>query len=104
MRRLLATMHCDVRLQVRNGFYYAVVLVLACWGLLMWQLPAFDWRLFLPALVLGNLIMTAFYFIWRCCGATTCRRCTRRRRRWRTYLSRSQGEACHEATSSPNSL
>ena len=63
MRRLLATMHCDVRLQVRNGFYYAVVLVLACWGLLMWQLPAFDWRLFLPALVLGNLIMTAFYFI-----------------------------------------
>ena len=63
MRRLLATMNCDVRLQVRNGFYYAVVFVLACWGLLMWQLPAFDCRLFLPALVLGNLTMTAFYFI-----------------------------------------
>ena len=29
----------------------------------MWQLPAFDCRLFLPALVLGNLFMTAFYFI-----------------------------------------
>ncbi len=63
MRRLLATMHCDVRLQMRNGFYYAVLFVVACWGLLIWQLPAFDWRLMLPVLILGNLTVTAFYFI-----------------------------------------
>lgn len=28
MRRLLATMRCDIRLQARHGFYYATAFVL----------------------------------------------------------------------------
>jgi fluoroquinolone transport system permease protein len=63
MRRLLATMQCDVRLQFRNGFYYAAAFILACWGVIVTQLGAIDWAWLLPAFVFGNLLMGSFYFI-----------------------------------------
>ena len=63
MRRLMATMRCDVRLQLRNGFYYAAAFILACWCVVLTQLPAIDWAWLLPAFVFGNLMMGSFYFI-----------------------------------------
>ncbi len=63
MRRLLATIRCDIRLQFRNGFYYVAAFVLIGWAGLFSQLPAVAWGRFLPALLLGNLIAATFYFI-----------------------------------------
>ena len=63
MRRLAATVRLDLRLQLRNGFYYAVAFVLVCWFVLLAWLPAIDWGYVLPAVVFGNLVMVNFYFI-----------------------------------------
>ena len=63
MRRLAGTMRLDLRLQLRNGFYYAVAFVLLCWFVLLTQLPAIDWGYVLPAFVFGNLVMVNFYFV-----------------------------------------
>lgn len=63
MNRLLATMRTDLRLQHRNGFYYAVAFVLILFAILMSQLPAIDWTRWLPPVVLGNLVMVSFFFI-----------------------------------------
>ena len=63
MSRLLATLVCDVRLQWRNGFYWAVGFLLAAWVVVITQLPNFDWGPVLPALVLGNLSVATFFFM-----------------------------------------
>ena len=63
MHRLAATVRLDLRLQWRNGFYYVVAFVLACWLVLLTRLPAIDWGYVLPAVVFGNLVMVNFYFI-----------------------------------------
>lgn len=63
MSRLLATVRLDLRLQFRNGFYYAVAFVLVCWIVVLTQLPTIDWGYLFPPLVLGNLSMVSFYFI-----------------------------------------
>ena len=63
MRRLAATLLLDLKLQLRNGFYYAVAFVLACWFVVLNRLPAVDWGYVLPVVVLGNLAMVSFYFV-----------------------------------------
>src|SRR5436305_5271778 len=67
MHRLLATIRCDLRLQQRNGFYYATAFVVAVYALGLSQLHASGARLnlagLLPAVVLNNLMITSFYFI-----------------------------------------
>jgi fluoroquinolone transport system permease protein len=63
MRRLLATIRCDITLQIRHGFYYATVFVLAVCVALVSRIPALDLKWLLPALVLGNLLLNTFYFI-----------------------------------------
>ena len=63
MHRLAATVRLDLRLQLRNGFYYAVAFVLACWFVLLSRLPAIDWGYVLPPFVFGNLVMVNFYFV-----------------------------------------
>ena len=63
MSRLLATMSCDVRLQARNGFYWAVAFLLAAWAILVSQLGGIDWGPVLPPLLLGNLVVATFFFI-----------------------------------------
>jgi fluoroquinolone transport system permease protein len=63
MRRVLATMRCDVVLQLRNGFYYAVAFVLACWAVVLTQVPSLDWAWLMPVFVFGNLAVVSFYFI-----------------------------------------
>lgn len=67
MKRLLATLRCDVRLQFRNGFYFAatfvaVFMVMALRQLIHW-LPPVDLGWWLPGLVLSNMLINTFYFI-----------------------------------------
>src|SRR5215213_6550085 len=66
MNRLLSTIRCDLRLQHRNGFYYATAFVVAVYALGLSQLhPAgagLNLTWLLPALMLNNL-MISFYFI-----------------------------------------
>jgi fluoroquinolone transport system permease protein len=65
MRRLLSTIGCDLRLQLRNGFYYATLFVVAIYALGSSQLaslrPSLSWLL--PAMVLNNLVITTFFFV-----------------------------------------
>ncbi len=61
--RLLATMRCDVRLQFRNGFYYAAAFVATLWIILLRQFPALDLSELLPGLVVANMLINTFYFI-----------------------------------------
>jgi fluoroquinolone transport system permease protein len=63
MKRLWATIRCDVRLQFRNGFYYATVFMLVFWTVFVKLLPTVNWGLVMPALMLGNLLVTTFYFV-----------------------------------------
>lgn len=63
MSRLVATLRCDVRLQLRNGFYWAVAFLLAILLVVIGQLPPLDWAPVLPPLVLGNLVTATFFFM-----------------------------------------
>ena len=63
MTRLAATMRCDVRLQLRNGFYWAAAFVLGAWALVVSQLPPVVWAPLMPPLILGNLVMATFFFM-----------------------------------------
>ncbi|MDX1414924.1 MAG: hypothetical protein R3293_12085, partial [Candidatus Promineifilaceae bacterium] len=70
MTRLASSMKWDARLQWRNGFYYAALIVIIVWTLLLSQIPntlasigssSLAWLL--PAAVLGNLLIGTFYFM-----------------------------------------
>ena len=63
MNRLVATLQCDIRLQLRNGFYWAVAFLLTTLLVVISQLPPLDWAPVLPPLVLGNLVMVTFFFM-----------------------------------------
>jgi len=63
MRRLLATVRCDVTLQLRHGFYYATAFVLIFCVVVVSRIPSVDLSWLLPALLLGNLLLNTFYFI-----------------------------------------
>ena len=63
MRRVAATVATDVRLQFRNGFYFATALVVVVSTLLLRWLPAEATRLILPVVILENVLMNTFYFV-----------------------------------------
>lgn len=63
MSRLVATLRCDVRLQYRNGFYWAVAFLVAALLVVITQIPPLDWKPVLPPLVLGNLVTATFFFM-----------------------------------------
>ncbi|MFW5991578.1 MAG: hypothetical protein ACOCQN_00090 [Halanaerobiaceae bacterium] len=63
MKKLLATVRCDIRIQFRNGFYYATAFVLVFFILVLNQLPGIDWGWLLPLIILLNMSFTGFYFI-----------------------------------------
>lgn len=63
MSRLVATLHNDVRLQIRNGFYYAAGFVAAFGMIGLSYVPARLQGLLFPPLVLSNLLMGTFYFV-----------------------------------------
>ncbi len=62
-KRLLNTIVWDIRLQYRNGFYYAVLVVVVFAIVLLNRLPQETLAWVLPIFVLGNLLMNGFYFI-----------------------------------------
>lgn len=62
-KRLYNTILWDIRLQFRNGFYYAALVVAAMGITLLNQLPQDTLAWVLPIFVLGNLLMNGFYFI-----------------------------------------
>jgi fluoroquinolone transport system permease protein len=62
MRRLAATVATDLRLQYRNGFYLATAFVLVISIVLVRALPRDIAALFLPVVIIGNVLINAFYF------------------------------------------
>jgi fluoroquinolone transport system permease protein len=63
MRRLAATVGTDVRLQFRNGFYYAAAFIVAMVAFLAMQLPDLDWSPWLAPIIFGNLVTATYFFI-----------------------------------------
>jgi fluoroquinolone transport system permease protein len=61
--RLTATLGIDARIQLRNGFYAATALVVACSILLLRWLPAETAGLLLPVVLLENVVVNTFYFV-----------------------------------------
>jgi fluoroquinolone transport system permease protein len=62
MKRLAATVAIDLRLQYRNGFYFATAFVLVISIVLVRALPRDVAALFLPVVIIGNVLINAFYF------------------------------------------
>jgi fluoroquinolone transport system permease protein len=63
MTRLAATVHTDVRVQLRNGFYLATAFVVACSIALLRWLPNDVAALLLPVVLLENILINTFYFV-----------------------------------------
>lgn len=53
----------DVRLQYRNGFYYAAAFVAVFWMLGLARVPDATLDKLLPVFILSNLVINTFYFI-----------------------------------------
>ena len=63
MTRFAATVACDLRLQLRNGFYVAVAFVAAVSVAILRLLPAASVAWLLPLVVFQGLVVTSFYFM-----------------------------------------
>ena len=63
MIRLIATIGCDLRLQFRNGFYYASAVVVVGMVVLLRWLPEDAVAWLLPVVLLQNVLMNTFYFV-----------------------------------------
>lgn len=63
MKRLIATVVCDARLQIRNGFYYAAAFVAIFWTLALSRIPPDRLTLWMPVFILSNLLINTFYFM-----------------------------------------
>jgi fluoroquinolone transport system permease protein len=62
-KRILSSLRWELALQFRNGFYYATAFILAFWVVLYTQLPRLDLTAVMPGLLIGNLLVTTFYFM-----------------------------------------
>jgi fluoroquinolone transport system permease protein len=62
MKRLIATVRTEFQLQFRNGFYYAAAFVAVLLVIALLQLPVQSRALFLPLLMMQNLMINTFYF------------------------------------------
>lgn len=63
MNRLLSTMWLDLRLQLRNGLFYASGFVALVFVVLLRQFRDVDLRPIWPAIILENLIINAYYLM-----------------------------------------
>lgn len=63
MKRLLATIRCDIQLQARHGFYYASAFFILLWSLLLTSLSSDGLVRMLPALIVNHLVVNTFFFI-----------------------------------------
>jgi len=63
MSRLTSTIRWEMRLQWRNGFYYAAIAVVVMYLLIFTQLPKDSLAWLLPLMLMGNMIIGTFYFM-----------------------------------------
>ena len=63
MIRLTSTMKWDVRLQWRNGFYYATIIILVFFLLAFSQISIDNIAWILPYMLINNMVIGTFYFI-----------------------------------------
>ena len=63
MKRLIASLACDVRLQWRNGFYAVGAAMGALVCLVLGPLDTSDFGFALSAFTVGNLLTTTFFFV-----------------------------------------
>lgn len=63
MKRLAATFRVDVRVQYRNGFYAAAILVMIASITMLRWLPRDVALLLLPVVILENVLVNTFYFV-----------------------------------------
>jgi fluoroquinolone transport system permease protein len=63
MKRLARTLLLDIRLQFRNGFYYASLFVVAVAGTLLRQVPSERLASLMGVILFGNLAVNTFYFV-----------------------------------------
>ena len=63
MTRLQTAVRWDMRLQLRNGFYYAAAFIAVIMILILLQFPRAELPTILPLFVLGNMTIGTFYFM-----------------------------------------
>jgi fluoroquinolone transport system permease protein len=63
MRRLHSTIICDIRLQVRQGFYYAAAFVALFWAIVLSRAPSDRLLIWMPVFILSNILINTFYFM-----------------------------------------
>ncbi len=63
MKRLGTAVSGDIRLQFRNGFYYAALVVMVVMVILLRQVPGDLLTWLLPLFILSNLLINTFYFV-----------------------------------------
>ena len=63
MTRLQTAVRWDMRLQFRNGFYYAAAFIAVIMVGVLFQFPTADLPTILPLFVLGNMTINTFYFM-----------------------------------------
>lgn len=63
MNRLNSTILWDMRLQFRNGFYYASAFVAMLFIIILKQFSNVDWTQWWPPIIMSNLAINSFYFL-----------------------------------------
>lgn len=63
MTRLQTAVRWDMRLQFRNGFYYAAAFIAVIMTIILGQFPKTGLPTVLPVFVLGNMTIGTFYFM-----------------------------------------
>lgn len=63
MTRLTSTMKWDVRLQWRNGFYYAAIIIVVTFLLIFSQISVTNMEWVLPFMLVNNMVVGTFYFM-----------------------------------------
>ncbi|WP_420643393.1 ABC transporter permease [Candidatus Leptofilum sp.] len=63
MTRLQTAVRWEMRLQFRQGFYYAAAFIAIIMTIVLWQFPRTELPTILPIFVLGNMTIGTFYFM-----------------------------------------
>ena len=63
MKRLKTAVLWEMRLQFRQGFYYAAAFIAVLMTIVLWQFPQAELPTILPLFVLGNMTIGTFYFM-----------------------------------------
>ncbi|MBT3321177.1 MAG: ABC transporter permease [Anaerolineae bacterium] len=63
MTRLNSTIQWDMRLQWRNGFYYAAIAMVVMYLLVFSQIPKDNLVWLFPLMLMGNMVVGTFYFM-----------------------------------------